>query len=72
MEKAFTKGRYSYELNAEASIREVERIGREWVENGALLAEAQLAYYPMERDNVFHGLISWMEAETGLRVDLDE
>lgn len=59
--KSFEIGRYSYELNDFRSYEEVASAGEDWVSKGLCDEDADLAYFPMERAAVIHGLRSYWD-----------
>lgn len=55
-ESLFTKARYGYELYEYLSLQEQQELGKEWVERGAPVEEADVQYFPTELAALLHGL----------------
>ena len=52
LERAFSVGRYSYEINDTRTTEEAINAGTQWVEAGTDPFEADLAYFPTERSGL--------------------
>lgn len=62
LQKVFVKGRYSYEINDGRSDAEASEVGALWIDEGGTMEEAELSYYPRERDALIHALRDYWKA----------
>ncbi|SNS48952.1 hypothetical protein SAMN05421757_102367 [Tropicimonas sediminicola] len=66
LKNAFLKGRYAYEFNEGRTLVDASEVGRQWLKDGGLPEEADLAYYPMECDGIALGCARLIEARLGI------
>jgi hypothetical protein len=64
-ERVFKKARYYYELYEGRTLAEQHKAGVEWVERGARLDDADIAYYPQELTCLTEGLIAYLDTALG-------
>lgn len=64
--KVFLKGRYDYEINQHLSDKEVEKKGADWLEADAPLGEADLCFWPLEKDALIIGAAQYLQEYLGL------
>lgn len=63
LKKVFEIGRYGYEINDQRSPEEAKGAGDEWLKLGGNPSDADLAYYPFERDGLLHGLKDFLASQ---------
>jgi hypothetical protein len=59
----FMRARYYYELSAGLTARQVRAKGRAWIKRGARNWEAEVKYYPSERECLIAGLRVFIESQ---------
>ncbi|WP_136393020.1 hypothetical protein [Aliigemmobacter aestuarii] len=64
LSRAFTLGRYDYELNDQRQPHEAREAGSVWIANGGDPFEADVAFFPMEREALNFGLATWLQENT--------
>lgn len=57
----FERARYSYELQDGVTPAETYEKGRQWVERGAPIHEAEIQYHPSELECMSEGLVKYLE-----------
>lgn len=57
----FERARYGYELQDGLTSAEVYEKGRQWVERGAPIDEAEIQYHPSELECLSEGLVKYVE-----------
>lgn len=58
---AFEIGRYDYERNDSRSPDVAKKVGKEWLENGAKVEDADISYYPYEVEALNFALFEWLK-----------
>ena len=66
LSRAFTQGRYDFEIGRELSDAELKELGRVWIEAGAPDADADFRFRPWERDGLLFALADSIQDALGL------